>query len=103
MQQRLRLPLFLSLSETVSVVDSTEVFLDVVTEAEERPRDWNRYLPALLFAYREVPQSSTGFSPFELLFGRTPRGPLQLIHDVWTNTQSDSTATCEYQYVCDLK
>ena len=36
---------------------------------EERPKDWDRYIPPLLFAYREVPQASTGFSPFELLFG----------------------------------
>jgi len=28
----------------------------------------------ILFAVREVPQASTGFSPFELLFGRWPRG-----------------------------
>ena len=36
----------------------------------ERPKDWDRYLPALLFAYREVPQESLGFSPFELLYRR---------------------------------
>ena len=30
----------------------------------ERPKDWDRYLPAVLFAYREIPQSSTGFPPF---------------------------------------
>ena len=34
-------------------------------------KDWDQLLPYLLFAYREVPQSSTGFSPFELLYGRT--------------------------------
>jgi len=28
----------------------------------EKPKDWGRYLPALLFAYREVPQESLGFS-----------------------------------------
>ncbi|XP_049524028.1 uncharacterized protein LOC125945781 [Dermacentor silvarum] len=33
----------------------------------EKPRDWDRYLAPLLFAYREVPQASLGFSPFELL------------------------------------
>ncbi|XP_060567436.1 uncharacterized protein LOC132726182 [Ruditapes philippinarum] len=37
---------------------------------QERPKDYDRYLSAVLFAYREVPQSSTGFSPFELLYGR---------------------------------
>ena len=33
-------------------------------------KDWDQYLPYLLFAYREVPQETTGFSPFELLYGR---------------------------------
>ncbi|XP_040288719.1 uncharacterized protein LOC121001621, partial [Bufo bufo] len=42
-------------------------------------KDWERFLPHLLFAYREVPQESTGFSPFELLYGRRVRGPLDLI------------------------
>ena len=35
----------------------------------ERPRDWDRYLGPALFAYREVPQESSRFSPFELLYG----------------------------------
>ena len=26
-------------------------------------KDWDEYLPYLLFAYREVPQETTGFSP----------------------------------------
>ena len=30
-------------------------------------KDRDKMLPYLLFAYREVPQSSTGFSPFEVL------------------------------------
>ena len=38
--------------------------------ASEEGKDWDRLIPYLLFAYREVPQSSTGFSPFELLYGR---------------------------------
>ena len=37
-------------------------------------KDWDD----LLFACREVPQASTGFSPFELLYGRQIRGPLYL-------------------------
>lgn len=44
---------------------------------------WERFLPHLLFAYREVPQASTGFSPFELLYGRKVRGPLDLIREHW--------------------
>ena len=36
----------------------------------DRPRDWDRYINPVLFAYREVPQESVGFTPFELVFGR---------------------------------
>ncbi|KAI7812514.1 hypothetical protein IRJ41_003201 [Triplophysa rosa] len=39
-------------------------------------KDWDQWIPYLLFAYREVPQSSTGFSPFELLYGRQMRDRL---------------------------
>ena len=41
-------------------------------------KDWDRLVPNLLFAYREVPQASTGFSPFELLYGQKVRGPLDV-------------------------
>ena len=46
-------------------------------------RDWDELLPYILFAYREVPQASTGFSPFELLYGRTVRGPLDVVRETW--------------------
>ena len=46
-------------------------------------KDWDSLLPYLLFAYREVPQASTGFSPFELLYGRQVRGPLDILNESW--------------------
>ena len=45
-------------------------------------RDWDEYLPYLLFAYREAPQELTGFSPFELLYGRPVRGPLDVLREL---------------------
>ncbi|XP_075697048.1 uncharacterized protein LOC142662718 [Rhinoderma darwinii] len=53
-------------------------------------RDWEQYLPHLLFAYREVPQESTGFSPFELLYGRKVRGPLTLLKEYWEGEITDT-------------
>ncbi len=69
---------------------------------EEKPKDWDRYLPAVLFAYREVPQASTGFSPFELLYGRTVRGPMQILKELMTGSDTPET-TNTYQYVLDLR
>ena len=56
----------------------------------ERPRDWDRYLPAALFAYREAPQESLGFAPFELMFGRTVRGPMAVLRELWTQTSKQA-------------
>ncbi len=50
--------------------------------AEDR-RDWDQMLPYVLFGIREVPQASTGFTPFELLFGRQPRGLLDVAKEAW--------------------
>jgi transposase InsO family protein len=50
----------------------------------ERPKDWDRYLPALLFTYREAPKEGLNFSPCELIYGRTVRGPMAILRDLWT-------------------
>lgn len=51
---------------------------------EEYGGEWDKALPFILFAYRETPHSTTGFSPFELLLGRTPKGPLDVLDQQWT-------------------
>jgi len=51
--------------------------------ARTEGKDWDKLIPYLLFAYREVPQASTGFSPFELLYGRPIRGPLDILRESW--------------------
>ncbi|KAK7934242.1 hypothetical protein WMY93_005138 [Mugilogobius chulae] len=58
--------------------------------------DWDQWLPYLLFAYREVPQASTGFSPFELLYGRQVRGPLDLLRDYWEQTETEGDNIIAY-------
>ena len=51
--------------------------------ATDDGKDWDKLIPALLFAYREVPQESTGLSPFERLYGRDVRGPLDVLNESW--------------------
>ena len=69
----------------------------------ERPKDWDRYLESVLFAYREVKQESLGFSPFELLYGRTVRGPMAILRELWTQEEPDNDVRTTYQYVVDLR
>ena len=49
----------------------------------ENDKDWDEGIHMLLFATREVVQESLGFSPFELVFGHTVRGPLKMVKEEW--------------------
>ena len=69
----------------------------------ERPTDWDRYIEPALFAYREVPQDSVGFSPFEMLYGRTVRGPLAILKELWTKEIPDEEVQSTYRYVFELR
>jgi len=59
----------------------------------ENQKCWDEGLPYMLFAIREAPQETLGFSPFELLFGRKVRGPLKLVKEKLLNDSSDHTTT----------
>ena len=58
----------------------------------ERPKDWDKYLPALLFAIREVPQES-----------RSVRGPMAILRELWSGEVKDEQVLSTYQYVIELR
>uniref|UniRef100_A0A9J8C7I0 Gypsy retrotransposon integrase-like protein 1 n=1 Tax=Cyprinus carpio carpio TaxID=630221 RepID=A0A9J8C7I0_CYPCA len=62
----------------------------------EDKRDWDKMLPYVLFGVREVPQASTGFTPFELLFGRQPRGLLDVAREAWEQQPAVHRTTVEH-------
>lgn len=70
---------------------------------QESPKNWDRYLAPLLFAYREVPRTSLGFSPFDLLYGRYVRGPMALLKQLWSRRQLDQETKTTYGYVVELQ
>ena len=90
-------PLCNGLSERIN-----GVLKSMLKMCQERPKDSDRYLPAILFAYKEVPKSSTGFSRFELLYGRTVRGSMQILKELWTGDCGDEIRNT-YQYVLELR
>ena len=69
----------------------------------EKPKTWDKYLPAVFFAYREAPQESLGFSPFELLYGRTVRGPVAILKELYGRRKRNSEVRTTYQYVLELR
>ena len=70
--------------------------MQMVRKSVADHRDWDEYLQYLLFACREAPCSSTGFSPFELLFGREVHGPLDILRQQWVPAKTTSTTVTEW-------
>jgi hypothetical protein len=60
-----------------TLIQSLSMYVD------SHQKDWDEFLPAVLFAYRATPATrSTGHSPFMLLFGREPTLPLDVTFTV---------------------
>ena len=64
-------------------------------------KDWDEGIHLLLLAVRESVQESLGFSPFELVFGHTVRGPLKLLKEKFLS--NDDSSLNLLQYVSDFK
>ena len=65
-------------------------------------KDWDEGIHMLLFAARESVQESLGFSPFELVFGHTVRGPLKLLKEKLLSSKDNETLSL-LKYVSDFR
>ncbi|GFR75371.1 zinc finger protein [Elysia marginata] len=52
---------------------------------------------------KEVPQESTYFAPFELLYGRTVRGPMHILRELWTKDIEEPEVKSSCEYVLNLR
>ena len=69
----------------------------------ERVRDWDLFIGPCLFAHRDARHESTGFSPFEIVFGRTVKGAAQVLRQLMTDESIEPETKTTYQYVLDLR
>ena len=67
---------------------------------EDFPEDWDKGIPFLLFATRDSPNESTGFTPFELVYGHEVRGPLKLIKERFLSEEDETNL---FNYVSNFK
>ncbi|XP_013080918.2 uncharacterized protein LOC106066442 [Biomphalaria glabrata] len=78
--------------------------------ADDNPKEWDVALPSILFAYRESRNETTGFSPFQMIYGGNPRGPMTILkelilpqehvgnkesYDIVTETRNKVIKACE--------
>lgn len=51
-------------------------------------KNWDKYIPIFLLAYRTATHKSTGFSPCEMIFGRNVAIPAEILFGIRTNVSS---------------
>ncbi len=56
--------------------------------AYEQQKSWWKHLEYILWALREIPQSSTGVAPWTMAFGFLPKGPCSILKDTWSGDES---------------
>lgn len=67
----------------------------------ETGKSWDEGIPFVLFAARESVQDSLGFSPAELVFGHTLRGPVKALKERFLSAESPTTNVLDY--VCQFR
>ena len=48
---------------------------------EDQKKDWKKYINLLVYFYNSTPHETTKYSPFELMFGRQPKLPIDSIFE----------------------
>ena len=57
---------------------------------QQHGRQWHRVIPLVVWTLREVPNATTGVSPYMLVYGRLPRGPLAVLKEAWSDQRDVS-------------
>jgi len=72
---------------------------------QRHQRQWHQYVPLMLWTLREIPNATTGVSPFNLVYGRNPRGPLTILKESWTQDKQNQASLIKSveDYLLDLK
>ena len=68
----------------------------MIRKAAEEKLAWPEQIKYALFALRSMPARDTGFSPYEIVFGRKFPSPLSLLFESWSDTQSPPVKLCSW-------
>ena len=74
----------------------------MLNKASNQGLDWVGQVPFALFALRSAPNRDSGFSPFDLVYGRYVRTPLDILHQGWAEREFEDLDTDEWaQWLVD--
>lgn len=62
----------------------------------ETDRDWDEGVSFVLFAIRDARQQSLGFSPAELVFGHSVRGPVKVLKEQLMSVSTPKTNVLDF-------
>ncbi len=79
--------------QTNGVLERLHATLEAMLgKARDLGLDWVQQIPFVLFALRQAPNRTTGFSPFELVYGQHVRTPLDAIYEGWRGKVGENLA-----------
>ena len=65
------------------------IIVDMISHyLSDHQKDWDQILPYVIFAYNTAVQSSTGYSPFYLIYGREPILPIERVFGITTDNRN---------------
>ena len=68
----------------------------MLRKRKDKEQEWNRLLKYLIFTYRQAPHANSGYSPFELIFGRQLRRPLDVVRESWLSCDTSFQDVSEW-------
>ena len=69
------------------------------TLEEKEKKDWTKHLSKLTFAYNATVNKTTGYSPHYLMFGRSPRLPIDTMFGIEANVDEGKARISYQKYV----
>ena len=71
---------------------------------KDKPKQWHKLLPLVLWCIRESKNETLGVSPFMTAMGRNPTNPLKFIKESWIgNHPSQSGGKSVNEYLTELQ